>query len=379
MTESKVLSSLTLANGVTLPNRLMLAPMCDIGSTPDGQVTQEQVDYLRARAGIGGLIVTGYAFVQPNGSSIPGQLGDSKDSDIDGLRKLATAMKSRGNKAILQICHGGREAAGAAQQGLRVVAPTKMTFPWINYPVEEITTDEITTLISDFGKATQRAIDAGFDGIEIHNCNHDLLQQFFSAYSNHRTDEWGGSLEKRAAFPLAVLKEVRRVIAAANKPDFILGWRISPEEIHGENVGYVVDDMLKETQLVLDEGIDYLNISLTGTRYRFDSKPAGHDKTFAQLFKDITPDNVPVFIGSQVHTPEDAEAALADADGVYLARAALIDPEFTDKLKAGKADEIVTTMSKDRLNNVQLPKALAYGYTMPHGLQEQIPLPGLSD
>lgn len=304
---------------------------------------------MKARAGFGGLIVTAASYPQANGIGLPGQYSVARDSDVEGLSQLAQAMKSKGAKAILQVAHSGREAAIAAQQGLRVVAPTKMDFPWIKYPISEMSEEDIETLIADFGKAAQRAIKAGFDGIEIHNCNHDLVQKFFSAYSNKRTDQWGGSFEKRMALPLAIIKELHRVISASDKPDFIIGWRISPEEIHGENVGYTVDDMLKQTKMVFDAGIDYLNLSLTGLEYRYDSKPADHDQTFAQLFHAIMPKNVPLYIGSQVHTPADVNAALKDADGVYMAREALIDPEFTDKLKAGRADDIVTTMSEERL------------------------------
>ncbi|MFD1486058.1 NADH-dependent oxidoreductase [Lacticaseibacillus baoqingensis] len=377
MTESKALSALTLGNGVQVANRLMMSAMCDLGGTPDGQVTQEQIDFMQARAGFGALLVTAAAYPQPNAKGLPGQYSVANDADVAGLSRLAAAMKSRGAKAILQIAHSGREAAIPAQQGLRVVAPSKMTFPWIKYPIAEMTAADVDELIADYGKATQRAIDAGFDGVEIHNCNHDLLQQFFSAYSNHRSDQWGGSFEKRAALPLAVLKELHRVITAANKPEFIVGWRISPEEVHGETVGYTVDDMLKQTKLVLAAGIDYLNLSLTGLEYRYDSKPAGHAHTFAQLFHAIMPANVPLYIGSQVHTPADVDAALADADGVYMAREALVDPEFTDKLKAGRTADIITTMSEARLKQVHLPKALAEEYATPGGFREQIPLVGL--
>ena len=126
--------------------------------------------------------------------------------------------------------------------GERVYAPSKMDFPWLNYEVDEMTEADIEQV--------------------IHNCNHDLLQQFFSAISNHRTDQWGGSLEKRMAFPLAVQKAVKETITESGKHDFIFGWRISPEEKHSNQVGYDVDNMLAQTKRVFDSGIDYLNISL---------------------------------------------------------------------------------------------------------------------
>ena len=96
---------------------------------------------------------------------------------------------------------------------------------------------DILRIIKSFGEATKRAIDSGFDGVEIHGANHYLLQQFFSKYSNRRTDQWGGSLENRMRFSLEVLKEVKSVVKSHAKDDFIVGFRFCPEEIHGENIG----------------------------------------------------------------------------------------------------------------------------------------------
>ncbi len=249
-------------------------------------------------------------------------------------------MKSRGAKAILQIGHAGREAAIPAQQGIPVLVPTKMDFPWINYPIEEMTNDDVNQLITDWGKATQRAIDAGFDGVEIHNCNHDLVQQFFSAFSNHRTDQWGGSFEKRCALPLAILKETHRVIAASDKPDFIVGWRISPDEIHGENVGFTVDDMLKQTKLVLNEGIDYLNISLTGSMYSYKNPRRTVMTRLTHSYSTLSCRIVYRYIlDHRSRHLQTLKMLLTVADGVYMAREALSDQD-TDKLKSGHADVI---------------------------------------
>lgn len=143
----------------------------------------------------------------------PEQLGAYSDEHLDGLRQVAQALKKDGNKAILQIHHGGRAAIGQAVSGQDVVAPSQVDFSFLDYPIRELTADEIDDIIKDFGKATRRAIKAGFDGVEIHGANHYLIQQFFSKLSNFRTDKWGGSLEKRMAFPLAVVAEVMDVVA----------------------------------------------------------------------------------------------------------------------------------------------------------------------
>ncbi len=138
----------------------------------------------------------------------------------------------------MQIHHGGREARARGAKGHEVLAPSQLDFSFLPYPVREMTHEEIVEIIKDFGRATKRAIDAGFDGVEIHGANHYLIQQFFSAFSNRRQDKWGGSLEKRMTFALEVVKEVKSVIARYAPKDFIIGYRLSPEEIHGTNIGY---------------------------------------------------------------------------------------------------------------------------------------------
>ena len=98
--------------------------------------------------------------------------------------------------------------------------------------------------------------------VEIHGANHYLIQQFFSTLSNHRTDDWGGSLEKRMAFPLAVVKEVKRVVAEEGPKDFIIGYRISPEEIHGDAIGYTYNESTQLIAQVVKQELDYIHVVL---------------------------------------------------------------------------------------------------------------------
>lgn len=372
----KLNDSLTLANQIILPTRIMMAAMCDRSADSAGNVTDEEIAYMSSHSRSASLIVTGYASVSDNGFVEPGQLGVNTNDTIPGLTRLASAMKQNGGKAILQLAHGGRESAYSNRNNQLAVAPSKLDFPWLDYEVTEMTNADIQQLITDFATATQRAIEAGFDGVEIHNGNHDLLQQFFSAYSNRRHDQWGGSLEKRMALPLAVLKAVRATIIENNRTDFILGWRISPEEIHGENIGYKVDDILAQTKQAVEIGIDYLNVSLTGNQYNYASIPLGFNQTFAELFEAISK-NVPVFIGSQIHTAADAKAALAYAQGVYIGRAALIDPAFTEKVLNHQEDQIIESMTFERLNQVGLPSGLLKTYLTLTDWAKAIPLRGL--
>ena len=385
----KLFEPVTFSNGVKAQNRFMLAPMCD-DSAENGQVTDQQLEYMKSRAANVGIAVTGYAYVNDSGDQVPGQLSVAHDEDINGLAKLATVMKAGGAKAILQLSHAGRGAGGSVAKGYRVYAPSKLPFPWLDYDVDEMTTADIEQVINDYVQATKRAIAAGFDGIEVHNCNHDLLQQFFSASANHRTDEWGGSREKRMALPLAIQRAVKKVIAESGNANFILGWRISPQEKHGDEIGYDVDDMFAQTKKVAELGIDYLNISLNlsadysnRVRPSYDVKVKGTNKSFPEYYRAALRGYCPIYIGSNVLTADDALAAVTDAEGVYVGRELLMDPDFVQKIAEDRPEEIVNTTTIEKLKAVGLPDGFVDNYADKDGstrvvsYRNGIPLPGL--
>ncbi|MDY3300477.1 MAG: NADH-dependent oxidoreductase [Limosilactobacillus reuteri] len=379
----------TFSNGVQAKNRFMLAPMCD-DSAENGQVTDQQLEYMKTRAANVGIAVTGYAYVNDSGDQVPGQLSVAHDEDIADLSKLAMVMKAGGAKSILQLSHAGRGAGGSVAKGYRVYAPSKLPFPWLDYDVDEMTTADIEQVINDYVQATKRAIAAGFDGIEVHNCNHDLLQQFFSASANHRTDEWGGTREKRMALPLAILRAIKKTIAESGNANFILGWRISPQEKHGDEIGYDVDDMFAQTKKVAEIGIDYLNISLNlsadysnSVRPSYDVKVKGTDKSFPEYYRAALRGYCPIYIGSNVLTADDALAAVTDAEGVYVGRELLMDPDFVQKIAENRLEEIVNTTTIEKLKAVGLPDRFVDNYADKDGstrvvsYRNGIPLPGL--
>ena len=125
-----------------------------------------------------------------------------------------------------------------------------------------MTESEIQEIIRAFGESTRRAIEAGYDGIEIHGANGYLVQQFFSPHSNRRDDQWGGSVENRMKFPLAIVDEVQRVVAEHAKGPFIVGYRFSPEE--PETPGITMADTLDLVDALADKNLDYLHVSSDG-------------------------------------------------------------------------------------------------------------------
>lgn len=190
MKDYDFLKPFTLPNGVTIKNRIVLPPMTEQMAFEDGSVTLEEINYMQQRAGGVGLFITPVAYINKEGKGFEGQLGVEDDSKIPGLAKLAHAIKARGAKAILQIFSAGRMTNSLITRGLQPVSASSIPAPRQGSETpRELSGNEVINLIRDFAQATRRAIEAGFDGIELHGANTYLLQQFFSPHSNRRTDE----------------------------------------------------------------------------------------------------------------------------------------------------------------------------------------------
>src|SRR3954468_16027169 len=225
----------TFKKGITVNNRIAMAPMTTWASNDDYTISDDEVKHYTARVKGIGLIITGCTRVTPNGIGFTHEYACYDNSFLPSLKKLAAAAKSDGAPAILQIYHAGNKAISELIPGGDVVSASAVEvgpMPFVNGKVipRELTHDEIIDIIKAFGQATRRAIEAGFDGIELHGAHGFLIQNFFSPLYNQRGDEWGGTLENRMRFPIAVVREVKRVVAAhANRP-FLVGYRVSPEE-----------------------------------------------------------------------------------------------------------------------------------------------------
>lgn len=358
----KLTDKVTFRHGATINNRIVQTPMLT-NSGKDEKVTQDTLDYYNARSQSAGMVIVEYTSVSPNGGPSRSwarnreQLAIYNDSFKPGLTKVAKALKKDGNKALLQLVHSGREAKFAHTLGRQVEVPSQMKFPWIDYPLHELTSDEVWQIVKDFGAATKRAIDCGFDGVEIHGANHYLIQEFFSKYSNHRTDYWGGSLEKRMNFAKEVSKEVFRVVKKYAPKDFIVGYRISPEEIHGKNVGYTWHE---STQLVdmLTKNFDFDYIHLSELNYKAKPQMGDSEKTLAELLGDHIHGNTLEAVAGGIRTVEQMKDALNYMDLVAMGRATLMDNHIGLKIEQGKGDEIDHAFTAENLPNLHLPIGL---------------------
>lgn len=341
----KLSDKVTFKHGAVINNRMVQPPMLT-NSGLNGMVSEDTISYWKARANSAGLVISEYNYVSPAGGPAitwadnRTQLAVYEDKFLPGLTKMAKTMKSGGNKALLQIAHTGREANYRAHLGLPVYAPDSANYPFLPYGVQAFTTEQVEQVVKDFGRATKRAIEAGFDGVEIHGANHYLIQQFFSRFSNHRQDKWGDY----EAFPLAVAKEVFKVVRKYAPQDFIIGYRISPEEINPGNVGYSWHESTKLiNDLTNNFDFDYIHLSLPD----YKAKPKDSDKTFAALFKPVIGKEAKLIIVGDVMSQEAAEDALKYTDLVAAGRAQIIDANFAAKVVAGKGDKVITELSDE--------------------------------
>ncbi|WP_077212158.1 NADH-dependent flavin oxidoreductase [Bacillus dakarensis] len=343
-------------SGVQVKNRVVMAPMTNFSSNQDGTVSDAEVQYYARRSGGVGMVITACTYVTPNGKGFHGEFAGDRDEMIPSLKKLADAIKEQGAIAILQIFHGGRQVPPELVNG-DVVSASAVPSEGDGKPVpRELSHEEVESIIRDFGETTRRAIEAGYDGVEIHGANGYLIQQFFSPHSNRREDEWGGSFDKRFAFPFAVVDEVKKVVAEHAKSSFMVGYRFSPEE--AETPGITMADTLELIDKLADKDLDYLHVSLqdfwsVARRGVDDSRPR------IALIQEKVGDRVPVIGVGSIHTADDALKAIeTGVQLIALGREIIIDPDWVQKVKEGKESEIVTKIDKSKQKELVVPDPL---------------------
>lgn len=310
MQRTTLLEPFSLGHGIRLRNRIVMAPMTTWAGNDDGTVSDDEENYYRLRVKDVGLVITGCTHVQKNGMGFTGEFAAYNDTFVPSLTRLATAAKSGGAPAILQIFHVGVKtspdlvsdivAASAVPGDAGPSAPAVMA--------RALAGDEVDDVVRAFGEATRRAIEAGFDGVELHGAHAFLLQNFFSPHFNQRTDRWGGSLENRMRFPLAVVAAVRTAIAEHATGPFVLGYRITLDEPHED--GLRIAESLTLVDRLIDAGIDYLHVSLgDALEARPIDAPSG-PRTI-EIVRDHLAGRVPFIAAGQIRTPQQAEEAIA--------------------------------------------------------------------
>ena len=353
----KLLRPTMLGSGIKVKNPIVMAPMTTFSGNVDGTVSEAELSYYKVRSKGVGIVITATTYVSPSGKGFSGQFAAYDESFLPGLKKLSETIKAEGALAILQMFHGGRMAIPAEIPERQTISASNIApeRPGAMTP-REMTEVEILDTIKAFGETAKLAMDAGFDGVEIHGANSYLLQQFFSPHSNQRKDNWGGSIQKRMNFPLAVIAEVKKVVREKGKTNFIIGYRFSPEEI--ENPGITLEDTLLFIDVLASQGLSYLHASIMDF-WQSSMRDKTNTKPIICKIIDRIHGRVP-FIGvGSIHTQEDAMKALeSGAQFISIGREIIMEPEWVSKIENGKISEIRTTLNKNDRESLNIPGPL---------------------
>lgn len=313
----------TLKN-LELRNRIVMPPMCQYVATDGMPNDWHSVHYTSRAIGGVGLIIVEMTNVAPNGRISPRCLGLWNDEQRDKFKEIVDSVHKYGAKIGIQIAHAGRKA-----QDCQSVAPSAIHYGKLDFEGQNLTTplelteDEITKIVEQFGQSAKRAVEAGFDMIELHGAHGYLIHQFCSPKSNQRQDKYG---QDRLLFGEQVIKAVKAVIPA----DMPLAVRISAQE-YGDN-GYDLDYGVEIAKRFAAAGADMLHVSGGGDGVLNPANHppinAGYQVPFARRVKAET--SLPVIAVGMLESPEVADHVLGsgDADLVAVGRGLLRDPHW---------------------------------------------------
>ena len=323
------------AGDLELANRLVMAPMTRLRSDERGVPNALMAEHYAQRASMG-LIVSEGVFPSAESRAYPGQPGITDDEQAAGWRLVTDAVHAASGRIVMQLMNGGRVTTTGITGTDRIVAPSAIAIDGetrladgskARYGLPHaLTTDELATVTDEFVAAARRAIDAGFDGVELHSANGYLLHEFLSPASNTRTDAYGGSPAARAAFVIEVAQAVAAEVGAGR-----VGIRISPSH----NIQDVLEtdpaDVLATYGTLVDAiaplGLAYLSI--------LHAEPAG---SLVQELRTRFGGTVIVNSGFGEVTTADEAHALIDAgvaDAVAVGRPVIANPDLVERWRGG--------------------------------------------
>lgn len=325
--------------GCKLKNRIVMPSIASFLIEDDGSITDKTVEHYRRRAAGGpAMVIMEACAVSPEGVVAAHQARIYDDRFTEGLSKIAMAMKAEGAVPAVQIHHGGRQTS-ARVIGQKPVAPSPLPCPVIRGDVEPLTIEAIHKLVKKFGDAADRAVEAGFELIEIHGAHGYLVNQFLSRFSNIRNDEYGGDILGRTRFASEIVREIKDRVGK----DYPLSFKISAEEFV-EN-GLTIDESIEILKIIMDDGVDVIQVSAgNDATPEWICQPMLMEKAclanLAQEVKEAL--DVPVMAVGRINDPFIANEIIEKqkADLVCIGRGLLADPELPLKAKKGQFDDI---------------------------------------
>jgi len=314
---AKVFDSIKMKD-LELKNRIVMPPMCQYSSDNQGFVKDFHLVHYASRAiGGAGLIIIEATAVEPRGRISDRDLGLWSDSHVEGLKKIVDACKRQGAKVGIQLAHAGRKCGVVSED---IVGPSPIPFSNEYKAPIELTIEEIKNIIKAFTNSTRRAMEAGFDIIEIHAAHGYLINEFLSPLSNLRTDAYGGSKENRVRLLKEVLQSVR-TIWPHSKPLMV---RVSAEDY--DMKGNHPEDISEFINMVKEEGVDIVHVSSGAVIPNYIHTYPGYQVTFSEVIRKNT--KLPTIAGGLITSPLMAEEILENqrADLIFLGRELLRNP-----------------------------------------------------
>jgi 2,4-dienoyl-CoA reductase-like NADH-dependent reductase (Old Yellow Enzyme family) len=347
-----------LVAGINLRNRVVMAPMTTWAANDDGTVSDEEEAYYRRRAKDVGLIITGCTHVQANGVGFTGEFAAHDDRFIPSLSRLARAARSGGAPAILQLFHAGVKTSPALVSDIVAASAVEgEAGPFAPASIPRALSDaEILAVAQAFADATRRAILAGFDGIELHGAHGFLIQNFLSPHFNRREDRWGGSLDNRMRFPLAVVDAVRGAIALHADRAFALGYRISVDE--GTETGLKIADSLQLIDRLIEHGVSYIHVSLGNA---LEQRPVDDSagRSIVSLVHERIANRVPLIAAGGIRTPDEARQGIASGLSlVAIGQGLVMDPEWVAQARNGQDCAIAASLAAADVSRLAIPPRL---------------------
>lgn len=325
---------------LTLKNRVAFAPIENGYANAGGMITERLIRFFEKCAqNECGLVFTGSVAVDFDGKGVPSQLEIFDETRLPGLRELVERLHKKGCKAATQLYHAGRQIGH--DNLFTPIAPSPVNCKLFENlaPPKEMDKADLERIREKFRISTKRALDMGFDLIEIHFAHGYLLHSFLSPYSNQRTDEYGGSPENRMRYPLEILKTVIEEVNGKVP----VGVRLSVEEYLEGGLGF--EEAIDICKAVQAAGADVLSVSAgsyDSMEYMIQPMhvPAGFLRGYARKLKEIL--SIPVMVAGRLNTAELIRDVIEkdDADIVAVGRGFIADPEITRKIKENRDEEI---------------------------------------
>ena len=343
MVEDKLFTPFVIGD-VMLKNRLGVAPMTRMSSKTDSIPRKDVLDFLVRRAEKGASIVYTEAIVTDYESAqgYPGQARLLTQRQIEAWKPVVSAIAEKGALAVAQVFHCGRMAWPEINTAGRIVAPSPVTPDQDNpltgepYPKpDEMSHFDIEHVIDGFVETAKGVAEAGFKALEIHGAHGYLISQFLSSYSNKRSDEFGGSIERRFRFMKEIITRVKSVLPK----DMLLFARISNWGVAdmGVSLFKCAQEWQDLVRMLAELPIDAISVST----YEYHAKAFESDKPMAALTREAT--DLPIFICGKIYDRKSAEDALRYADIALSGKSILLNPNWVEDVREGKELELYSS------------------------------------